>query len=359
MPWDLIWLDLREEHAQLTYDIAWQQTSDRNPYLHLGCLRILCPSNRYPAALLGRAEQSSFLYAFTVGQIGSLAFCPPALSDRLDITSPYGYGGPVWVGLPLTRESSCIGIQEAMGTYFNTRGIVAEFVREDLELAQYVERNAGTRVWRQNNVIVPLSQDVGEAERLQSYRQKVRKNVRRAKESGLEVVFDKPGAMMEQFSRIYSETMTRVEASEYHKSLSSSLKLLYEELAKDDAVFLAHVLHGEDVVASEMILTSRTRMFSFLGGSRREAMQLRPNDLLKHELILWGSRSGYRQFVLGGGVSPDDGIYRYKLAFAPSSGIPFYTRHVIHDEEAYRVLSRARMEYGGPPLKDYFPSYRG
>ena len=89
----------------------------------------------------------------------------------------------------------------------------------------------------------------------------------------------------------------------------------------------------------------------------------RPNDLLKHEVILWGAQQGFKWYVLGGGVTPGDGIYKYKEAFDPESIFPFHVRRIIHNQEAYKLLMQARATYEkgqGNDWKsnpDFFPEY--
>ena len=105
---------------------------------------------------------------------------------------------------------------------------------------------------------------------------------------------------------------------------------------------------------------SANHLYSFLGGTLAEAFAERPNDLLKHEIILWGRQAGKRAFVLGGGFAPDDGIYRYKKSFAPNGSAPFCVGRRIHNAAAYTRLieSRRRWQSGWAPRNGYFPEYR-
>ena len=97
------------------------------------------------------------------------------------------------------------------------------------------------------------------------------------------------------------------------------------------------------------------------------AFDLRPNDLLKHEIIRWARDSGRSHFVLGGGVTPDDGILRYKRGFAPTGIVPFTVGEWIHDLVAFESLVRHRKAYeeardddqaGWVPVNGFFPAYR-
>ena len=73
-----------------------------------------------------------------------------------------------------------------------------------------------------------------------------------------------------------------------------------------------HVLAGERVVSTELVLLSAEHIYLLPCDPYKVALVNRPNDLLKHAIIEWGGRTGRRAFVLGGGYAGPDGIFRYK-----------------------------------------------
>ena len=77
------------------------------------------------------------------------------------------------------------------------------------------------------------------------------------------------------------------------------------------------------------------------------AFPKRPNDLLKHEVATWALNNGKDYYVLGGGYEGEDGIYRYKRAFAPEGLRPFRTWRAVIDDDAYAALVKASRT-GGP-----------
>jgi lipid II:glycine glycyltransferase (peptidoglycan interpeptide bridge formation enzyme) len=210
------------------------------------------------------------------------------------------------------------------------------------------------------NVVRSLGLDVAAIWR--DYAHKVRKNVKRARSLNLRVVLDERGEHLDEFLQLYYSTLDRRQAEsnyyfprEFFERLCSSLKSQF--------VFF-HVFSGGAVVSTELVLVSQHNIYSFLGGTREEAFEMRPNDLLKHELILWGKRAGKRAYVLGGGYAIRDGVYRYKLGFAPSGAVPFRTGHIVFDPVAYDQLVEARRAWESDqcrpwqPRAGYFPAYR-
>jgi hypothetical protein len=90
---------------------------------------------------------------------------------------------------------------------------------------------------------------------------------------------------------------------------------------------------------------------------------VRPNDFLKWEIMCWAKNAGKRRFVLGGGASPNDGVFQYKLSFAPGGAVDFYLRkRIVWPEKYVEFCERSTALRGCPvePMKtDFFPAYGG
>ena len=108
------------------------------------------------------------------------------------------------------------------------------------------------------------------------------------------------------------------------------------------------------MISCELVLTSDQTFYSFLGGTRPEAFQSRPNELLKDSVCDVGCEEGKEWYVLGGGVAPGDGFFRYKLAFSPGGAVPFYTWQGVGDPERYSAaVTSSRVSDDC-----FFPAYR-
>jgi CelD/BcsL family acetyltransferase involved in cellulose biosynthesis len=148
---------------------------------------------------------------------------------------------------------------------------------------------------------------------------------------------------------LYLHTLERRDAPERYRFARDFFERLSEHRV------YVHALHGDDVVSSELVLLSEHNAYSFLGGTDSDAYELRPNDLLKWELILWAKEQGKRRFVLGGGYRPDDGIFRYKRSFAPHGLVPFFVGRRVLQPKLYRELTERTGARGDA---DFFPAYR-
>jgi len=176
----------------------------------------------------------------------------------------------------------------------------------------------------------------------------VRKNVKKARASGVRIEFDEDGTRLDDFLRLYAHTLDRRDAADRYRFQRD----FFERLPEGGRVYVHALLDGE-VVSSELVLLSERNAYSFLGGTDSASFAARPNDLLKWELILRLKEQGKRRFVLGGGYTAGDGIFRYKRSFAPHGLVPFSVGRRVFQQQLYDELT-ARAAGGG----DFFPAYR-
>jgi len=88
---------------------------------------------------------------------------------------------------------------------------------------------------------------------------------------------------------------------------------------------------------------------SYLGGTRDAAFPVSANQILKRQIMCDLKKRGCEHFLLGGGQSPDDGVYRYKLAYAPNGARPSYVGGAVFMPDEYEGL-RHRMQANDLPV---------
>ncbi|HEY3446506.1 MAG TPA: GNAT family N-acetyltransferase [Myxococcales bacterium] len=275
---------------------------------------------------------------------------------RWDAITPYGYGGPFAFGEILRDDS---GFWRAYGEWCRDERIVSTFARLSVFPEQLASIPGRVEV-RAQNVVVPLGGG-GDAV-WQRYRSKVRRWVRIAQEAGLSVERDGEGARLDEFMRIYQYTMERHHAEDWYYFPRSFFQAIVDRLRGHYAFFYA--LDAGRVVSTDLVLCSSEHIYYFLGGTLRDLPDLGPNYLLKHAIATWAAAEGKRWYVLGGGYEPDDGIFRYKHAFAPRGVVPFRVACLTHDEDAClalgedRAAAARRAEKPWLPRRDFFPPYR-
>ena len=272
-----------------------------------------------------------------------------------DLVSPYGYGGPFGWGA-YNVEKFWAGFDQ----WAQTIRAVSLFTRFSLFKDQLIPF-FGDIVVKGRCVIVSLNQEPDAM--LDSYAKTVRRNVRQAERAGVTVEPDPECRRLEEFLSIYYATMNRVGAQPMYYFHKSFFEQLIAELPNQ--LLLFHALHDQQVVSSQLVLISRTYLYTFLDGTLDEGLQLHANPCLTHGVNLWGRAQGKQHVVLGGGYSGEDGLLRYKQRYAPNGNELFSVGSKIFDHDAYHALIEKRAiwerEQGNEwsPARDFFPAYRG
>jgi hypothetical protein len=319
----------------------WSAWPEREPHAHPAYARLYEDAGTRALCAAWSSDRGSVLYPFLLRDLRPLG------AEAADVITPYGYGGPFFWGED--RNAVADEFWAGFAEWARAAHVVSEFVRFSLfedELLPY----PGDREQKLVNVVRDLEPDPDEL--WMDVERKVRKNVKKARRSGVRVEFDDTGARLDDFLRLYLDTLARREAPERYGFSREFFERIRDELP---GLFVyVHALHGDEVVSSELVLLSERSAYSFLGGTNPDAFQLRPNDLLKYELILWAKAAGKSRFVLGGGYQEGDGIFRYKRSFAPRGLVPFFAGRRILEPDLYAELSR---RHGGDDAA-FFPAYR-
>lgn len=259
-----------------------------------------------------------------------------------DFITPYGYSSFVF-------EGDIKSFQKEYNDYCVNNNIVCEFVRFDLFSNSYKVYD-GEVIEKMNNVVRNL--DIPFNQILSSFKHKARKNIRQANEKGLKIEICYDDSKIDDFLRIYYHTMTRNNAdkSRYYK------KKFFEDLTIMNNNFVYfYAMLDEKVIASELVLYDDNNCYSYFGGTDSKYYFYKPNEFLKYEIIRWAYSRRLKNFVLGGGNGSDDGIYEYKLGFAPDGIYKYYIGQKVFNNDLYNKL----CEITNNDLNNvFFPAYR-
>lgn len=273
-----------------------------------------------------------------------------------DVVSPYGYPGPVTGPGPATREyfQRCF---TRLKHDLHDDKVVTGFLRLDpmSELPAEALEPAGEVVRHGSTVAIDLARP--EEELLASFRRDHRRDIRRARDAGVVVGFD-DWSRFEDFSSIYRENMSRVDAAEFYFFDDAYFHRLREALGPELHLAVAD-LDGE-AVAAALAFEHGGIVQYHLSGTRTAALRLRPSKLMLLELALWARGRGNHAVHLGGGVGgADDTLFHYKAGFS-SWHHAFSTVRIVTDEKAYVDLVAERNPGAdAADRRGFFPAYRG
>lgn len=273
-----------------------------------------------------------------------------------DIITAYGYGGPYYTGVKFEYKEN--HFWDAFSTWCIKNNIVSEFIRFSLFEDDLVSYPGKVEL---NNLNVVCDLTKSEDDIWMGFKHKVRKNVKKAKISGVTVEVDLNGDTIDSFIDVYYKTMDRNNANNSYYFSNEYFNKIINQLRDNFVIFNA--IKDKKIISTELVLVSEDRMYSFLGGTDSEFYEIRPNDLLKYEMILWGSKNYKKHYVLGGGYKPEDGIYKYKLGFEPNGVIEYKVGKRIFNKEVYNKIVDKHIKAIGKNREDlinqnFFPLYR-
>lgn len=274
----------------------------------------------------------------------------PGESEYIDAVVPYGYGSAYWHGDPAIRERFWNDVR----TWAADLHVVSLVVRLPPLRSERTDWPFARNPVMKNIVRKILPWDA----MWMDFEHKVRKNYKRAVGAGLAFRISGGLSALPEFLPVYVKTMHRNNAASRFLLTEGQLLSLGQELGDTCLVGIASL--ANDVVAAELCLVDSSTLYSFLGGTRADHFDARPNDFLKCEIMKWAADHGITDYVLGGGLGEEDGIFRYKRSFAPHGVVIFEVGEWIIDPFNYsRILTQRAVEATGwIPKPDFYPAYR-
>ncbi|MDD2496745.1 MAG: GNAT family N-acetyltransferase [Desulfitobacteriaceae bacterium] len=261
------------------------------------------------------------IYPFFLRRINDLSFLQNKLPQSyFDIVSPYGYSGPV-VSTPSEPDIFNYFLEQ-FSNYCMKNNIVTEFIRFHPLLENHCYHWEGYLEIERAKSLIILDLSCSEEEIWAGYKYNNRKNIRKASREGLEILIEEGVDRFPQFFDIYLKTMDRRKAKPFYYFSQSFFHNIHQKMS-GRFVYVFALKNGKPVSA-ELLLFNNKCIHYFLGGTLSEYYYCRPNNFLKHQIILWAKARGIKYFILGGGYEEDDGIFHYKRSFAPDGVKDFF-----------------------------------
>lgn len=285
-----------------------------------------------------------------IEQVGAVQ-APPGLND---IETVYGYSGP------MATTSSPNFLAEAwqgFADWCSQQSVVCEFIRFSPLLQSERFAAPGTEVIL-DRATVEIRLEGGEEALWQGYESTQRNRVRKAIRRGLTCHETSLEDGLATFQDLYAGTMQRAGAADFYYFPDAYYRQLQSTLSDHTKLFV--VQYGRDPIAAGLFFAYERTLHYHLGASREDALSLAPNNLMFHEVSLWGQQHGFERLHLGGGRSSadDDALLRFKRRFSRHA-LAFHIGRRINDPERYRMLCQLWEEQAGRPAPaGYFRPYR-
>ena len=267
--------------------------------------------------------------------------------EGFDVTTPYGYGGPVATGPEPPTER----FWELYGEWCGANSVVTTFIRFHPLFANqryagagvHVEPLAGTVGWR-----------LGVPDLFDAMHPAHRGACRRARKAGVSVSVQESPGSLSAFVELYELTMRRVQADEFYFFPPAYWEVLESRLR--ERIVLVEAEEGEEVVASALCFATSPWLHYHLGATADRGRALGASNLLFYEAACWARERGFDRFHLGGGVGArEDSLHTFKRRFDPEGELlDFAVGKAVHDPAAYRALTGREAD----DLDGFFPAYR-
>ena len=274
---------------------------------------------------------------------------------RSDLTSPYGYPGPV-LDSPSDVEFATRALQYTV-PFLRDRGVIALFGRLHPLLDAPLEALAAVGKVVEHGSTVSIDLTLEPDRVWKDMRNSHRYEIRRAERDGFVATLDRSWRRFEDFVRLYTATMQRRGASDYYFFSDSYFARLRQALGEKLSLW---VVERDGLLACASLFTEVNGIVQYhLSASDPAFAKNEPSKLLINAVRLWAHGRGDTDLHLGGGVgAARDSLFFFKSGFSARHHL-FRSWRVVIDERLYTELTRRRS-----PDADvsnhvgFFPAYR-
>lgn len=327
----------------------------------------------YHALAERQGEGKAHLFVFTEGDymvalpfllrpLGSLPGLEQAGSGLNDVTSVYGYGGPLASHRNIPG-SVLRNYQAALQQSLRELNVVTFFSR----LHPLIEQ--GKLVVDLGEIIqwgTTVSIDLGLPPEVQRARfsHDQKNQINRLRRKGFTCLFDQDKLFLPDFIEIYYETMRRVNASRYYFFSEPYFQELVAQSSAPARVHLFIAQFEGKSVAAGLFLECNGILQYHLSGTRDAFLPLSPMKLLLDEVRLWANCQKLGVFHLGGGNGgQEDSLFKFKAGFSDRRHkFPIWRWVLMPDLYVQLIKAKQRWNdqnnYRNTNLQ-YFPAYRG
>lgn len=304
-----------------------------------------------------KGEVENFCFESELGKVVFIYIKREIILDNTkyyDIITPYGYGGPLIQNCTYENRDKLISLfWEKFLEYAFLNKIICSFVRfHPIEKNYEYCRNIMVLERISSTVCINLK---SEEQIWNDISSKCRNIIRKSIKNNILVQEDENLKLINDFQKLYYDTMKKNKADEYYFFKKEFFKKLKSLEKKEITHFYA--LHGDKIVSSILVLMGDEYLHYYLSANSQEDYLLNANSLLLYEIAKFGLKNGYKYFHLGGGYGGDDSsLFKFKSSFHKNHTLSFYIGKKIFNQQIYNRLCQ-KMGINDKNI-NYFPAYR-
>ncbi len=299
-------------------------------------------------------------WPFLLREISTIEGLEVSGAGYRDMTSVYGYPGPIWNAEAKRHEGFFTRFQEALEKAAREMRVVSMFSRMS-PLLRNADRIGTIGVLERIGQTVSIDLTEPEDAQLRAYRKDHRDGIRRSARRGCQAFHDVSMDHFCTFISLYNQTMTRVTAEVGYFFDQEYFTGLRATMGEHLHLFVA-TLDSTPCSAGLFIHTGTIVQFH-LSGSTDVGLKHGGSKLVVEEARKWGTSVGARYLHLGGGVgSREDSLFYFKSGFSRGRHDFLIWKNILQPD-LYHELVRTHKEHlsgQGYDLPDdhFFPAYR-
>lgn len=276
-------------------------------------------------------------------------------TDYFDITSAYGYVGPI-SNIKFEDMSSSL-INNFIIAFLNYLKLeknisvfarLHPFIKQDILLEKFSGIHSNGRT-----VVIDLQ--VSLTEQRSKYRRTVRENINQLRKKGYYVKEANDPDSVKKFVSIYSENMRRIGATDYYFFNEDYFTKLLTSDEVDSKLLLVYL--NDEAICGTLVTCTHEIIQGHLIGTRTNYLKESPAKLLVEEISILGRAFNMKYYHLGGGLGGnDDSLFNWKAGFSDMY-LNFKTWRYIADKMIYNQFVN-NMGFSPDSNEDFFPLYR-
>ncbi|MEW7291831.1 GNAT family N-acetyltransferase [Aquimarina sp. 2304DJ70-9] len=274
-------------------------------------------------------------------------------TDYYDVTSVYGYAGP----LCSTINSSFNNLDFAsqLNQFFREKKVVSVFSRLNpfIKNQEIVLKGLGDLVQLGTIVNIDLTQDID------IQRSVFSKTTKRYINKGRKLCSVRLSNSKEDistFMELYYENMDRVQAKKNYYFTEDYFNYFINSSDFKTDVLLATYNETNEIISAAMMVKTNNIIQYHISGTRDDYLYLTPIRILIDEMRIKGTSENYKYFNLGGGLGgAEDSLFRFKSSFSKDYR-DFKVWKYIVNREVYDQLTSQYTDLDNET--DFFPLYR-
>jgi len=276
-------------------------------------------------------------------------------SSHYDMTSVYGYAGPISnVDFKDISQSTIQCFKFEFSNFLEAEQCVSAFTRLYPFLNQhYLLEHIGGVYPNGSTIYMDLSLSI--EEQRSRYDKRLKRQIKKLREMGYVIKNTVDESEIAEFTKMYHKNMDRLGASKsYYFDEKYFTGLLNSNEFENELVL---IYDGTEMICGALILVSENVVRNHLSATSEKYLKESPSKLLTDEISLIGRRLGKKIFHLGGGVGgKEDSLFQFKSYFSDlrvNDRIWCY----VSDQHIYNEL----LHQNGFELNQkstYFPAYR-